>query len=88
MSRVVVRPPFLLHPEELPVPPVVHAADPLASTADGRTTARVNALLIETLSAGTEYPDELKARVREATTMEELEAVLHAIVRWRESRRT
>ena len=88
MSRIVVRPPFFLHPDELPVSSVVHAADPLAATADGSAMARVNGLLVETLRAGSEYPEELKARVRAAETPEELEAVLHAIARWREAQRT
>jgi hypothetical protein len=86
MSRFVVRPPFLLHPEELPVASAVNEVDPLGKTANGRSMARACSLLVEALAPDSTCPDDLKARARAARSADELEVVVEELARWAESR--
>ena len=81
MSRVVVRPPFLLHPEEIVASGPV---DPFATTMNARAMGRACRLLVEATRPESTLPDDLKARALAARTAEELEAVADDLTRWKE----
>jgi hypothetical protein len=81
MSRVTVRPPFFLHPEEIPAPAEA-AADPFAATLEAGRLPPACSLLAEALREGSPCPEELKERARAAATTEEIEAVVEDLARW------